>query len=243
MDKEGQNSKGAKVFESKDIGSREKPDYFINVDDSEKKAKEREKQAKPIRRRLIIILASIAGVLILAILITIIVNVVKKDRHEVYDGLGLPTDISEVEERTYNMVYTDGNATAEGWKNGLYFLNTLITDMTQEGYDADLTFAIRAFRSKLAYEAGGHDVAVSDALQLANVAANDAQKFSAYDALAWIYMWRGELDESNKYENLMNSLDVPQNQNGGVGGLVTEEEVNADIEEGTKELTERTNEE
>ena len=56
-------------------------------------------------------------------------------------------------------------------------------------------------------------------------------------------MWRGELDESNKYENLMNSLDVPQNQNGGVGGLVTEEEVNADIEEGTKELTERTNEE
>ena len=188
-------------------------------------------------------MASIAGVLILAILITIIVNVVKKDRHEVYDGLGLPTDISEVEERTYNMVYTDGNATAEGWKNGLYFLNTLITDMTQEGYDADLTFAIRAFRSKLAYEAGGHDVAVSDALQLANVAANDAQKFSAYDALAWIYMWRGELDESNKYENLMNSLDVPQNQNGGVGGLVTEEEVNADIEEGTKELTERTNEE
>ena len=237
MVKEGQNLGGAKVFESKDIGNREKPDYFINVNDAEKKAKEREKLAKPIRKRLIIILAAIAGFLILAILVTIIVNVVKKDRHEVYDGLGVPTAISEVEQRTYNMVYTDGITTADGWKNGLYFLNTLITDMTQEDSDPDLIFAIRAFRSKLAYQAGGHDVAVSDALNLANVAVTDAQKFSAYDALAWIYMWRGEMEESKKYDDMKDELDVPQNAGGSVGAFENSEEVQADQEQALKELS------
>ena len=237
MVKEGQNLGGAKVFESKDIGNREKPDYFINVNDAEKKAKEREKLAKPIRKRLIIILAAIAGFLILAILVTIIVNVVKKDRHEVYDGLGVPTAISEVEQRTYNMVYTDGIATADGWKNGLYFLNTLIADMTQEDNDSDLIFAIYAFRAKLAYQAGGHDTALNNALELANVAASDAQKFSAYDALAWIYMWRGEMEESRKYDDLKNALDVPQNVNGSVGSFRNEEEVQADQEQAVKELS------
>lgn len=244
MDKEGQNSTGAKVFESKDIGNKEKPDYFINVNDSEKKAKEREKQAQPHRKRLIIILASIAGILILALLITIIVNITKKERHEVYDGLGLPSAIDEIEERAYSFVYDgNGNATAEGYKNALYFMNTIIMDMTDEDYDMDLIFAARAFRSKLAYEAGGHDAALSDALALADVAVTDAQKFSAYDALAWIYNWRGEVEESEKYERMMDALDVPENKNQGVGGLITDEEINADIEEGVKELTEGENEE
>ncbi len=237
MVKEGQNLGGAKVFESKDIGNREKPDYFINVNDAEKKAKEREKVAQPHRKRLIIILAAIAGILILAILITIIVNVTKKDRHEFYDGLGIPTSVAEVEERTYNLVYTDGNATADGWRNGLYFLNTLITDMTQEEENPDLIFAIRAFRSKLAYHAGGRDVAVSDALNLVNIASNDAQKYSAYDALAWIYMWRGEMEESRKYDDMKDVLDVPQNAGGSVGAFENESEVQADQTQAVEELS------
>lgn len=196
------------VFHSDNIGTKATPEYFSNVKGGKKNQEKVEnKRTRITRKTLFIILGAILGVAVIFIIVFAIINLAVRPRGS-HTGESLPTTISEVEERTYKVLYS-GSETG-GYANALRYVNNIIADLIESESDADLTFATRAFRSRLAYEAGGHTVGINDALNLIRDDLTDTQKYIIYITLTDLYYKEGNITESDKYYNMALGLDVAE---------------------------------
>ena len=84
--------------------------------------------------------------------------------------------------------------------------------MKDLGVSSELIFEAYAVRARIAYQAGGEDVAIQEALRLAKEADTDAKKYKIYNVLYYIYSQEGNTDKSNFYNDMINELNVPENK-------------------------------
>ena len=230
MDKEGQNTNApdfeANVFNSDSIGNRATPEYFSNVVGGKKdKEKVIEKRTQQSRKRLFIVLGAISALLLIVMFTALIINFNTKPHGSRTDE-AMPSNMSEIEERAYKVVYSGDE---DGYTNALYYLNDMISDMEDLNLSPDLIFAVYAVRARITFQGGAREVAVEEALRLADEANTDIQKLYAYHELFYMYNQMGETDKRDFYGDLLAELDVDLEKD-AIGGIADEDDENADEE-------------
>ncbi len=211
MDKEGQDPSSAVVFNSANIGDKATPEYFSNIEGGKKdKTKVRKRMTRQTRKTLLIILGVVIALLFVIVMIFVIMNIANSHKYGERTEQELPTTSDDIEQRTYDVVYRDENG---GYREALIYLNNLIMDMVDSGSNANLIFAARAFRAKLAYEAGGgSQLGIQEALKLEESAETERQKYIIYSTLANLYYREGNLPMFNYYSSMTDDLDVEENK-------------------------------
>lgn len=217
MDSEGQRSKSSATFSSEEIGNKATPEYFQNVKGGKKnKEKVDKKRTRVTRKTLTIILSAVAALLIVVVVIFVALNIVNSRKHGQRTDEDLPTTITEIEMRAYKEAYkTEGKV---DYSNSLYYMNDLIADLVDTKASSDLIFSARAFYTLLMYQAGGKDAALQEALELADSANTETEKFTIYSVLDRLYILNQNWDEAQRYEDLMDTLDVEVNNKGTKSG-------------------------
>lgn len=217
MDKEGQNA-NTPIFHSGSIGNKATPEYFSNVKggkkDQEKVAKKRTRIS---RKALFMIFGAIIAALIVILMIVLIAHFTARPHGSRTDE-DMPTTISEVEQRAYKVLYSGDE---NGYYNTLYYLNDMIKDMNDLNYDPDLIFATYAVRAHITFQGGARQVAIDEALRLAEEATNDIQKLYAYHELFYMYNQEGNTEKRDFYGDLMDELNVDL-ENDAIGGMADE---------------------
>lgn len=218
MDKEGQNT-GSSVFHSESIGSQATPEYFSNIKGG-KKDKEKVQKIRSARSRkpLFIILGIIAAILLI-IMIIALVRTFNHPRGSRTDE-EMPTDYSEIERRTYEHLYENAEA---DYKKALLYISDLIKDMEELNQSPDAIFVAEVVRTKIIYQGGLRDRAITLALNLARTADNDVQKYYIYSALQYMYHQEGNTGKSDFYAALLDELNVFKDTE-GEGGIADEYE-------------------
>ncbi len=217
MDKEGQNTNApdfeANVFNSDSIGNRATPEYFSNVKGGKKdKEKVAEIRSKKSRKPLFITLGTFAAALIIVMVIALIATLAVH-RHGSRTDEEMPTNTAEIESRAYKVLYSSGK-----YENAIVYLNDLIKDMKDLGVDSELIFEAYAVRARIAYQAGGGDVAIQEALRLAKEADTDTKKINIYRVLAYIYAGEGDTEKYKFYSDLLEEMGACNDENAVGGG-------------------------
>ncbi len=217
MDKEGQRP-NTPVFQSGNIGSKATPEYFVNVKGGKKdQEKVEKKRSRVSRKTLTIILGIVAGILIVILMVVLISNFVRPRGSRTEEVM--PTTQTEIEDRAYKVLYSTGE---DGYENAIVYLNDLIKDMGDLNYSSELIFDAYATRAYIAYQAGGADVAIDEALRLVKEADTDEKKYSIYRVLFYIYGKEGNKEKRKFYSDMMDELNVPENKIDGMGGITRE---------------------
>lgn len=226
MDNKGQNA-NASVFHSENIGSQATPEYFSNVKGGKKDKEKVERIRSQKSRKPLFITLGIVAVALLVIMTIALVRTLNHPRGSRTDE-EMPTTTNEIESRAYKVLYSSGR-----YEDALVYLNNLISDMSDLGVSSEQIFEAYAVRARIAYQAGGEDVAAQEALRLAGEADTDTKKYAIYNVLYYIYSKEGNEEKSNFYSEMMNELNVPQNKITGEAPILYSQ--SADTEQNTNE--------
>ena len=214
MDNEGQNAK-TPVFHSGNIGNKATPEYFSNVKGGKKdQEKVERKRARISKKALMIIWGVIAAVLVIVLMIALIANLTSRPKGS-RTNEELPPSQQDIEIRAYKVVYSGDE---NGYENALYYLNDLIKDMEDVNYNSDVIFEAYSVRALIAYQAGGEDVAISEAKRLVKEADTAEKKYSIYSTLNLIYSQAGDTEKRDFYRDMAFALDVETNAQAQGGG-------------------------
>lgn len=218
MDKEGQNAT-APVFHSESIGNKATPEYFSNVKGGKKdQEKVEDKRSRVSRKTLFTILGALVGALVIVLVIALVANLLSRPKGSRTDET-MPSNYTEIEERTYKVLYSGDE---NGYENAIVYLNDLIKDMKDLNQSSELIFAAYAVRARVAYQAGAKATAISEALRLASEADTNVEKLYAYHELFYMYNQEGDTEKRDFYGDLLRELDVSL-ENDAVGGLTDED--------------------
>ena len=214
MDKEGQRP-NTPVFQSGNIGSKATPEYFVNVKGGKKDQEKVEKKRSRISRKtLTLIFSCIAAAIIIVLTVALIANLTSRPKGSRTDEV-LPDSKSEIEKRAYKVLYSTGE---DGYENAIVYLNDLIRDMGDLNYNSELIFDAYATRALIAYQAGGEDVAINEALRLLKEADTVNKKYSIYSTLILIYSQEGDNEKRDFYRSMVSELDTETNAQAQGGG-------------------------
>ena len=235
MDKEGQNAH-VPVFQSENIGNKATPEYFSNVKGGKKdQEKVERKRSRMSRKTLFTILGALAGAIIVIFVIALVANLLSRPKGSRTDEV-MPTSQIEIEERAYKVLYSGDE---NGYENAIVYLNDLIKDMGDLNYDSELIFDAYSARAYIAYQAGGEDVAIDEALRLLKEADTVNKKYSIYSTLILIYTQEGNTDKRDFYRDMVSELDIEANTQAQGGGeeeyYGVDEETNEEESEGENE--------
>ena len=214
MDKEGQNAH-VPVFQSENIGNKATPEYFSNVKGGKKdQEKVEDKRSRVSRKTLFTILGALVGALVIVLVIALVANLLSRPKGSRTDEV-MPTTADEIERRAYAVVYSGDE---NGYENAIIYLNDLIRDMGDLNYNSELLFDAYITRARIAYQAGGGDVAIGEALRLAKEADTADKKYQAYDLLYNLYNQEGKNEKRDFYGDLIGELNQENNTQALGGG-------------------------
>lgn len=214
MDNEGQNAK-TPVFHSGNIGNKATPEYFSNVKGGKKdQEKVERKRARISKKTLMIIWGVIAAVLVIVLMIALIANLTSRPKGSRTDE-AMPVTIDEVEERTYEHLYTGDTA---DYPVAVTYITDLINDMEDLNQNKDLVFCSKVFRTRIIFRGGLREKGIKMAFALAEEANTDHQKDCAYNALAYMYSQEQNIEKRNFYMDLVKELNFNPDTE-GVGGV------------------------
>ena len=232
MDKEGQNTSSS-VFHSESIGSQVTPEYFSNIKGGKKDKEKVQKIRSERSRKPLFITLGVVATILLIIMIIALVRTFNHPRGSRTDE-EMPTTTSEIESRAYKVLYESGK-----YENALAYLNDLIRDMKDLGASSEQIFEAYVVRARIAYQAGGEDVAIQEALRLVKEADTDTKKYSIYNVLYFMYSQEKNEEMSAFYSEMMDELNVPQNSIEGEVPIADEDsEDNVDEQEPDYEYVE-----
>lgn len=219
MDKEGQNAH-VPVFQSENIGNKATPEYFSNVKGGKKdQEKVERKRSRMSRKTLFTILGALAGAIIVILVIALVANLLSRPKGSRTDEV-MPTTADEIERRAYTVVYSGDE---NGYENAIVYLNDLIKDMGDLNYNSELMFDAYSTRAYIAYQAGGEDVAIGEALRLLKEADTSEKKYTIYSKLILIYAQENNAEKVDFYRDMVSELDVETNAQAQGGGEVENE--------------------
>lgn len=215
MDNEGQRP-NTPVFQSGNIGNKATPEYFSNVKGGKKdQEKVAEKRTRVSRKTLFVVLGVIAAVLVIILVIALVANLLSRPKGSRTDET-MPATMDEVETRTYENLYRDGNYA--DYSNALVYITDLINDMEDLNQNQDLIFCAKILRTKIIFQGGLRERGIDMALVLTNKADTDYKKNCAYNTLSYMYNQEQDIDKRNFYMDLIKDLNFNPDPE-GMGGI------------------------
>ena len=203
MDSEGQDQNSSPVFESKDIGSQPTVEFFPGAEKQKLKKKRQEKSSRHNRKKLAIIFFVIAIIAVFVMVIAIVTNLPKSDKH-VWTHADFPENIDDLKEKAFSIVF-EGEGTYADAAEYVYFA----VDDTE---DEDRQFTLQAFHAEVMSYGGYFNSAKTELERLEALAATDARKYTLYNTMVGVYFRSGDTALANEYYDKLNALDVPENQ-------------------------------